>query len=84
MKKERLTFACWHCQREYTLLRATDGAAQWFVQCPYCEKEAVVDLAPYRKPGTDIFKSVDAPPAQPGDTLTLPAVIPTSAPKVEE
>ena len=81
--KKRLTFACWHCQKEYTLLREPDGATRLLVQCPFCEKEAVVDLLPYRSP-TDIFKSIDTPQGNTGETLVLPAVLPTTEPKAEE
>ncbi len=84
MEKKRLTFKCWNCDREYALTREIQGQPKLFVACPYCEKAAVVDLAPYRSPVVDIFKSIDMPKSNAEETLTLPAVIPTTAPPPEE
>ena len=82
--KKRLTFQCWHCQRTFEQTRELNDALRFLTQCPFCEKEVVVDLDPYRSSVTDIFKSVDLPKTSAGETLTLPAVIPTTAPQPKE
>jgi len=79
--KKRLTFQCWHCNREYSLTREVEGQPRLLVECPYCEKEGVVDLAPFRSEAVEIFKSVDPPRARAGQNLTLPEVIPTVQPE---
>ncbi len=79
--KKRLTFKCWNCQREYSLTLDLEGARQFVVACPYCEKEATADLRPYDSVAVDIFKSVDRPVELSTVTLSLPDVIPTTQPK---
>ena len=75
--KKRFTFRCWHCDRTYELTRTIEGQPRLLVECPYCEKEGVVDLAPFRSETVTIFKSVNPPPASAEQSLTLPDVIPT-------
>lgn len=77
--KKRLTFLCWSCDREYSMTRDLDGRPRLLVACPFCEKEAVVDLDPYRDKTTPVYKSSGAP-SPTVETYTFPAVIPTSAP----
>ena len=72
--KKRLTFECWKCGETYSLLRDLRGWPKLVVECPYCETEAVVDLAPTRDPTVEVFR--DGEPAT-WETLDLPAVIPT-------
>ncbi len=77
--KKRLKFLCCYCDREYSMTREITGKPTLLVACPFCEKEAVVDLDPYRKNTTSIFKSVDAPDKA-IEAYDFPAVLPTSAP----
>ncbi len=77
--KKRLTFSCWNCDREYSMTREIDGKPKLFVACPYCEKEAVVDLDPFRRSDVSIYKSLNAPETT-VDIYAFPSVIPTSAP----
>ena len=76
----RLKFKCWNqdCGREYSLLREVQGQPKLLVQCPFCDAEAEVDLAPCRSPVTPVYKGID-PPAEPlAETLLLPDVLPTT------
>ncbi len=59
MPKRRLTFRCWNCEKTYAMTRELDGQPTLIVACPYCEKEAVVDLDPYRQSITVVHKGVD-------------------------
>lgn len=47
--KKRQTFKCWNhkCGKTYTLYLDFDPNQKVTVACPYCGKEAVVDLATY-------------------------------------
>lgn len=82
-KGNRITLKCWHCERTYTLYRQlnVDEQPRLLVQCPFCEREGVVDLAPWRSDLTDVYKGFDPNPASLGQTLDLPDVLPTSEPE---
>ncbi len=74
--RKRLVFQCWNCRREYGLTLAVPGAPQLIVECPFCGQEGVVDLAPYRSPIQEVYRSGDSP--EEGEvSLVLPAVLPT-------
>ena len=47
--QKRVAFTCWYDQREFTWLVSLDSKAKLIVVCPFCEKEAEVDLNPYRE-----------------------------------
>lgn len=79
--KKRLTFKCWNCDRTYELTRTIEGQPRLLVECPYCEKEAVVELAPYRSETVTLFKSIDPNRDRAEQSFTLPAVIPTVQPE---
>ncbi len=79
--KKRHKFECWNCQREYSLTRDFEGIRRSVVACPYCEKEATVDLKPYESVAVDTFRSVDRPADNSIVTLSLPDVIPTTQPE---
>ena len=79
--KKRYKFKCWNCQRDYSLIRDLESVRQLVVACPYCEKEAVVDLRSDNSAVVNIFKSDDQPVTNPMTTLTLPDVIPTTQPE---
>lgn len=76
--RKRIKMKCWHCDREYSLLRDldVDEKPRLIVECPFCENEAVVDLAPFRTEKVDVLQSGDA--AETGSVLDLPDVLPTS------
>lgn len=78
--KKRYTFQCWNCAQTYTLQREITAEQIWIVACPYCQKEAVVQLQPYKKPkATSIFRG-DGPEDGPDlAQYDLPEVIPTAA-----
>ena len=74
--KQRLKFECWHCQRVYSLTRQIEGRPRLLVECPYCEHEAVVDLAPFRDETVVIFESTRETDNT-VESLNLPEVLPT-------
>ena len=79
MKKLRLEFRCWNCDKTYHMTRQIDDEPTLIVACPYCEKEGVVNLDPYHSP-TIIVQRGDKP-ATSADGYNFPAVIPTAQPK---
>jgi hypothetical protein len=78
--KHRLKFKCWHCEMEYTTVRDIIGWPRLLVECPFCEHEGVVDLAPFRDETVPIFESTGG--GSDSDigfnTLNLPDVLITS------
>jgi len=77
--KKRLEFECWNCHKTYTLQREIgEGNPILSVACPYCHKEAIVDLDPYRKKVEPIFKDASPQTNTGGETAyDLPDVLPT-------
>jgi hypothetical protein len=78
--KKRLTFRCWKCAREYSMIREIEGQPQLIVACPFCLEEGVVDLNPYRDAKRVVYRGDGAPPDAALPAYTFPAVIPTAAP----
>jgi DNA-directed RNA polymerase subunit RPC12/RpoP len=72
--QKRLKFKCWQCDREYSLTRDVQGQPKLIVECPFCEHEAVADLAPYRSEAVEVYRG----DGNGAETITLPDVIPTS------
>lgn len=77
--KKRLNFRCWNCDREYAMTLELEGKPQIIVTCPFCDKEATVDLDKYREPTTSIYKG-ETPETSQSETYAFPPVIPTSVP----
>ena len=77
--EKRLEFKCWNCQKTYSLLRKIEaGKPQLWVACPFCGKEAVVDLDPYRKPVDTIYRQDSPQNITVGETVyDLPDILPT-------
>ena len=46
--EKRLTFRCWNCGRKYSLFKEITDRRELIVACPFCNKETVVKLEPYR------------------------------------
>lgn len=78
--KKRLKFQCCYCGQEYSMTREIEGKPQLIVVCPFCEKEAVVDLDPYRKRDTTVFRGDKPKSTNDAEGYDLPPVIPTSPP----
>ena len=55
--RQRVTFQCWHCQRNYSLSLDLVGKPTLSPECPYCGKTGVVDLDPYREDKTGVFRT---------------------------
>lgn len=79
--KKRLTLTCWNCSRPYSLLREIQGLPKLVVECPYCGKEGIVDLDPYRDPCVEVFKDDKADKINVGEGMKLPDQIPTAPPE---
>lgn len=78
--KKRYTFKCWNCAKTYTLQREITAEQKWIVACPYCLKEAVVQLQPHKKPKpTSVFKGGNAEDGPVLEDYDLPEIIPTEA-----
>ena len=45
--EKRQSFLCWKCGLVYTLFKNYTPNQKYTVSCPFCNAEAVVDLAPY-------------------------------------
>ncbi len=77
--KKRLTFQCHNdkCQRIYSLTLEVSGAAKLAVECPFCGKEGVADLAPYLSQTTTVFRGDESSQPNLGPALNLPEIIPT-------
>lgn len=80
---KRLTFKCWHCQRDYSLLFDLEGKPKLRVECPFCGQEGIADLNPYWEESVEVFRSGEPKGESVGATLNLPDVIPTTQPEEE-
>jgi len=79
---ERFTFECWNCNRNYTLFREITEEQTLIVACPFCGKEGVVALDPYRRPKPiDVHKGVGGESSLEIDELDLPDILPTQKPE---
>lgn len=82
--KKRITLQCWHCDEIYSLHREIHGRPKLIVECPFCEQEAVVDLAPFRDETVVVARSIE-PVADDGSEIDvavgqdLPDRLPTRA-----
>ena len=75
--KKRLEFQCWNCKKTYTLFREISDEQILFVACPFCNKEGVVDLKPFRKEKKSVLRG-DSDNKQIIDIeLQLPKILPT-------
>jgi hypothetical protein len=84
--EKRIKLNCWHCKRNYTLLKRlnVDEQPKLLLECPFCEREGVVDLAPYRSDVVEVFKNirdVTQDDGKVGQTLDLPETLPTTKPE---
>ena len=82
--EKRVKLLCWHCDREYSLLRELVGSPRLFVECPFCGSVAVADLAPYRTEVVETMAADERPNLEVGETLDLPLVLPTAPLEEEE
>jgi hypothetical protein len=82
--KKRFTFQCWNCQRTYTLFREITQGQEVIVACPYCHKEAVVDLSPYPKKKVIVAVRGEGDTEREIEELVLPDVLPTQKKSADE
>lgn len=75
--KKRLTFKCWECKRTYTLFCEITDEQKITVGCPYCNKEAVVDLKPFRREKKTVLRAQSDHEQSIGFELQLPEIINT-------
>ena len=76
---ERFTFECWNCNRNYTLFREITEEQTLIVACPFCGKEGVVDLAPFRKKVKSVMREKENK-QELGEEWVLPEVLTTKGP----
>ena len=80
--KKRFTFQCWNCNKTYTLFREITTEQTLTVGCPFCNTEAVVNLAPYpKKKIISLVRGGDGGEQAPGFELELPEILPTQKPE---
>jgi len=72
----RYSFRCWNnqCEETYSLLRDINDLSKLVVACPFCDAEAVADLAPHRTKSISIMRG-DSKEGE--ETLDLTEIIPT-------
>lgn len=75
----RQQYRCWHCNEQYGLLLPEEEVARFIVQCPYCGKEATIELKDYPKK-RDIYRNANNG-SRPGNEYELPEVIMTQPPE---
>lgn len=56
MKKQRLTFQCGKCKRNFTFQKKITIEQEWIFQCPYCGTELLLKLEPFRKKPTNLIR----------------------------
>jgi uncharacterized Zn finger protein len=78
--KKRLTFNCWNCSQPYSLLREIEGCPKLTVECPYCGKEGIADLNPYRDNLVVVFRGEKSTNSQIGGGLEMSDNISTTPP----
>jgi DNA-directed RNA polymerase subunit RPC12/RpoP len=78
MMKKRFKFKCWQCEKNYTLQREISDEQTLFVACPYCNEEAIADLAPYRKKKKTVMKTENNSDQESGYEYQFPDILPTS------
>lgn len=49
MKKQRLTFKCGKCTRNFSFQKEITAEQEWFFTCPYCGAELLLKLEPFKK-----------------------------------
>jgi hypothetical protein len=74
--EKRLTLVCWNCSKKYTLLCDFEKETTLIVTCPFCTKEASVDLAAYRKEAKTVFSGSGGSPARLAGDLSTDAPAP--------
>jgi hypothetical protein len=79
MNKQRLNLQCWYDDREYTYLVPLDSKAKIIVECPYCHRQASIDLDPIRKPYKATYKGGEMGESALGDLFDFSQVILTEA-----
>jgi len=78
--KKRFYFECWNCERTYSLFKEITRQQELIVACPFCNKEGVVKLEPYRTAIHPVAKGEPGEAQEAGYEYQLPNVIPTQKP----
>ena len=76
--RKRIKMKCWNCKEVFSLLKDldVDEKPRLIVECPFCENEAVVDLAPFRTEIINMLRGGSS--VKTGSGLDLEVVFPTS------
>jgi DNA-directed RNA polymerase subunit RPC12/RpoP len=75
--KKRFTFKCWNCGKTYTLLREITETQELIVACPFCEKEAIVKLEPFKRDVKSMLRGAEGEADSIGFEYDFPDVLPT-------
>lgn len=81
-ERKRLQFRCHSCKELYSLTRHLPDGEQprLIVACPFCQAEAVVDLAPWRDESVTLAKGIGDQVLNGDETPSvyqLPEILPT-------
>lgn len=79
--KSRFVFKCWNCKREFSLFKEITIQQTLIVPCPFCNKEALVELEPYRKNKKKVMRGDSGEGEALGYEFEFPEVIPTQKPE---
>lgn len=76
---KRFKFQCWNCPKVYFYSLEITGQQEIIVTCPYCSKEAVVDLRSYRNRIEIVLRGENKDKPN-GEEPPLPDIFPTKKP----
>ncbi len=79
---KRIKLACWNCDKIFPLTIDVEDEPRIVKECLYCGESCVIDFNPFRSSEIEILKgsAIDLKT----EALTLPEIIPTSAPALED
>jgi hypothetical protein len=77
---ERLKFQCWNCERVFSLWLETEERPDLRSECPFCHADVRIELDPYRRKGTTVFKTDSSEESERPTADASPPVIPTKKP----
>lgn len=55
-KKQRRTFKCGKCTRNFSFQKKITAEQEWFFKCPYCGTELILKLEPFKKKKTTLVR----------------------------
>lgn len=77
--KQRPTFECAHCKETFGFPVELDHKGVIVVTCPFCGKSSKVDLDPYRKRSTGLYREEAGKTVETSGAFVFPDTIPTES-----